>query len=150
MTTKKTKDLSWNVIWYNINTNKFETINIFNFNWVFKNDLIDICKKHKKSAFSYEDFCEEVRRKLSYSYWAKCEYELGLVEWPCYISKENIKKAYEDSAKSDRRSIEVSGYISEYNKVDIYDQIMLNKDRFFEYLWNKADAIAKLKKFSLS
>lgn len=48
---------------------------------------------------------QELRREISYYFWAKCEYEILLSDWPC------------DKAKK---------------KISVYDQIMINWKLFYE------------------
>lgn len=55
-----------------------------------------------------EEFAEAVRKELMYYFWSKSEYELILKNW-------------------------LAGDIE--MKIDIYDQVRLNWDRFIDYLW---------------
>lgn len=65
--------------------------------------------KAMRTCETKETFAEEVRHSLAYYFWSKCEYEI-------------LISGLFDSEK-------------EY-KVDIYSQVMLNYDRFINYLWN--------------
>lgn len=56
-------------------------------------------------------FAEEVRHIIMYYFWSKCEWEIVLQEWTGASKKEEIK-------------------------VDVYDQLTLNWNRFIDYLWN--------------
>ena len=67
-------------------------------------------EKHLKIKDEFE-FAEEVRRSLFYYFGFKCEYELNISG---LFYSENDKAL----------------------KVDIYSQVMLNWDRFIEYLWS--------------
>jgi hypothetical protein len=80
----------------------------------------------KKAARKYRDrereqFEEQLRRELMYYFWSKCEWEIVLTRWP----------PFETSDERFNRTSE---------KVDVYDQVMLNWDRFREYVWaNRAE-----------
>lgn len=98
--------LKYNVYVENCNTKKIEIYNIFKYN-----NLENIFKKLKEETNSKEEFLEKVRRELQYRYWSKCEWEIILSDWP----------------PSDKFNDE---------KVDVYDQIMLNWHIFSEYIWS--------------
>ena len=68
-----------------------------------------------KSELDKEEFIERLRKSLMYYFWSKCEYEILVSPW-----------------------VGRAGDI----KIDIYDQIMMNFDRFVDYVWS-------FKKFSL-
>lgn len=56
-----------------------------------------------------EEFIDKLKRKLMYYFWSKCQYEIILSPWTGRAN--NIK-------------------------IDIYDQIMLNWDKFVDYCWS--------------
>ena len=62
---------------------------------------------HKK--LSKDEFAENLRKLLLYYFWSKCEYEVIISPWV--------------------------GNGDEV-KIDIYDQVMLNFDRFVHYVWS--------------
>ncbi len=100
------QDLVWNVYVENFNNKNIEVYNIF--------DHVSLMKdfnKNIRKIKTFEEFCEAFERDLCYYYWSKCEWEIVLTSWPEY--------------KNFRES-----------KVDVFDQIMLNKDVFFKYVWN--------------
>ena len=68
----------------------------------------DCCKNWKKNKADKEAFAEQLRRDLMYYYWSKCEWEVVVQSWP-----------------SGRGEM----------KIDVYDQIMLNWDKFVDYVW---------------
>lgn len=57
-----------------------------------------------------EDFAEKLKREVMYYFWSKCEYEIILSPW--------------------------TGRADDI-KIDVYNQIMMNFDRFVEYCWNE-------------
>lgn len=62
-----------------------------------------------KEKLSKEVFAEKLRREAMYYFWSKCEYEIILSPWTGRA--DNIK-------------------------MDIYDQIMMNWDKFVDYVWS--------------
>lgn len=62
-----------------------------------------------KEKLSKEVFSEKLRREAMYYFWSKCEYEIILSPWTGRA--DNIK-------------------------MDIYDQIMMNWDKFVDYVWS--------------
>ena len=56
-----------------------------------------------------EDFSEKIKREVMYYMWSKCEYEIILSPW--------------------------TGRADDI-KIDVYDQIMMNFDRFVDYCWS--------------
>lgn len=56
-----------------------------------------------------EDFSGKLKREVMYYMWSKCEYEIILSSW--------IGRADDI-------------------KIDVYDQIMMNFDRFVDYCWS--------------
>ena len=102
----KFKDLEWNVFVEDFNNKKIRAYNIFN-HYGFMSDCKDAWKKSKKN---FDEFAETIRKSLMYYYWSKCEWEIILSDWP------------------------PSGLFKE-EKVDVYQQIMLNWGPFINYLW---------------
>lgn len=107
--------LEWNVYKEDFNNKKIEIFNVFNHHY-FMEDLVKIKRKCKEK----EEFAKAVKSSLMYYYWSKCEWEIILQSWP---QRENF------NAK----------------KIDVYDQVMLNWDKFIDYLWENKKEI-KLKK----
>lgn len=66
---------------------------------------IDILLKEK---IDKDDFSEKLKREVMYYFWSKCEYEIILSPW---IGRADVIK------------------------IGIYDQIMMNFDRFVDYCW---------------
>lgn len=57
-----------------------------------------------------EDFSEKLKREVMYYFWSKGEYEIILSPW--------------------------TGRADDI-KIDVYDQIMMNFNRFVDYCWNE-------------
>ena len=106
--------LEWNVYVGNFNAKKIETHNVFR-HTRFTEDCRAAAKKFKDDKAA---FAEEVRHSLMYYYWSKCEWEVIISHWP-------PANGFDDS------------------KVDVYSQVMLNWDRFIDYLWENRKELTK-------
>lgn len=95
---------TWNVFVANFNDDRPESFNIFDHHF-FRED----CNKaFAECKHDITVFAEEVKNKLMYYYWSKCEWEL-------------VIKGFVGNKKE--------------RKVDVYEQVMLNWDKFVDYLW---------------
>lgn len=105
------KNLTWNVYVYNFNNRGIETRNILGNGSVIIRDVLEKAKsEYKENVPDYDKFKEEVRNIVMYYYWAKCEWEVIISAWP---PNENAKE----------------------EKVDVYSQVMLNFDIFYNYIY---------------
>lgn len=77
---------------------------------VLNSRIVEEIKKRTKNINNKLDFAEEVRRICQYYFWSKCEWEIVIQEWTGHNPKEK--------------------------KVDVYDQLLLNWDRFIDYVWD--------------
>ena len=102
--------MHWFVYRENFNQRKIEPYDIFNHH-SFNEDIKDIYKKNKDD---FDSFSEQVKRSLMYYFWSKCEWEVIISDWPP-STKEKVEE-----------------------KVDAYDQVMLNWDIFIKYVWEQA------------
>ena len=75
---QKVEIIPFNVIWYNFNAKKFEAYDIMP-------HLISVYKHKKKKPEDIEKFITE---ESMYKWWARCEYEIILKDWPCSTIKE--------------------------------------------------------------
>lgn len=100
----KTKNLHWNVFGHDFNKNEIVSYDIFSHSG-FVSDL----KKAASKKHSDVEFLNEVDRSLRYYFWAKSEHEIF------------IKGLFDHDDKSQI-------------KIDAYEQIKMNQDRFAEYL----------------
>ena len=106
MSKKDVKSLVWNVFRYDINKREVVTYNIFN-----HAGFVEDIEKMRKNKITSVDFKDRLKQVLMYYFWAKCEYEVVISSFP---PDENSKD----------------------EKVDIYSQVMLNFDIFYNYLYN--------------
>ena len=103
---KKTRPLEWWVYFGNFNARKIEKYNVFRHAGFYAG-----CRKaYKNCKGDRNAFLEQVRRELGCCFRSKCEYEVIIGQWP---------------PRNEERK----------NKVDFYDQVMMNWERFAEYLW---------------
>lgn len=72
---------SFNVIWYNINKDKFEPYDVMPY-------LISEYKDSKSKLKTFKEFKDFVEKKSMYMYWSRCEYEIILQDWPCQKTEE--------------------------------------------------------------
>ena len=93
---------SFNVIIYNVNTRTFEPYDIMPY-------LINSYRKLKKEKkpSSLPEFKEFVDKECKYQFWARCEYEMILSDFPSEGTK---------------------------TKVDIYEQVQMNLELIAEVL----------------
>lgn len=99
--------MEWNVYYYDINRQKITTFNIFR-HGRFREDV----QEHLRTYDDKAEFAEAVRKELSYYFWCKSEYEVLIRAWCGGNGKEEIK-------------------------IDIYSQVMLNFNKFIDYLWSQ-------------
>lgn len=136
--------LVWNV--FNEENGEIVPINIFEYNWVFlKDGLLEAKKKYKNN---FEAFADHIRRWLSHEYWSRSEYETIITSWPPYIESDELDRLNKE------KEIRLEKYGNFYreavvlnvsHKIDIYTQIMMNWDRFIDYIWNNKHLITKKK-----
>lgn len=118
--------LEWNVFISNFNSRDIEIWNVFQ-HGRFVEDFGKFARKlqYNKELTDEqkkEQFAEELRKDLMYYYWSKCEWEIILQHWPPHERFRDMK-------------------------VDVYDQVRLNWDRFLEYTWeNRRQLWTKSKK----
>lgn len=108
--------LEWNVYLEDFNNKKIRVYNIFNHHTFYED-----CLKAKKEYKDDKDkFLDKIKSSLMYCFWSKCEYEIILTSWP---KRDN----FDDE------------------KIDVYDQVMLNWPIFSEYIWENKKEIKKKK-----
>ena len=132
--------LEWNVFRENWNTKTIRKFNIFSHE-VFKKEILLALEKSK----SKEELSKMVQSIAMYYFWAKCEYEIMLTSWPPSITKEEAKEiqlSVEESEARHKHLPRVFGVeLAVSSKVDVYEQLLLNWDRFIDYLYDWGLAI---------
>ena len=134
--------LTWNVLVEDINRKEIVSHNIFD-HVGFVEDLVKDYNRLKRDK-TLEDFeaafIERIKSNLMYYYWSKAEWEVVVTSWPVYISSDNVPKLNKRIEDNEKRwglqhfNINISPTVDE--KIDVYDQIMLNWDIFIEYVLN--------------
>lgn len=99
--------MEWYVFYHNFNAQKIERWNVFD-HGRFREDV----KKHLKKCQSREVFVEDLRRELMYYYWCKSEWEVLIYPW-------------------------CGGRDTQPLKIDVYTQLMLNWEKFVDYVWSQ-------------
>ena len=107
--------LEWNVWVSDFNARKIETHNVFA-HYGFWNDLVKFKRKYGKDR---EEFTKHVRSSMMYYYWSKCEWEVIIDHWP---PSERYRK----------------------KKIDVFEQVDINFDKFMDYLWANLRKVKKL------
>ena len=98
--------MEWNVFYHNINTQEITIFNVFKHS-SFAKDV----EKYLKECPDKETFVKELKSSLMYYFWSKSEYEIIISPW-------------------------CGGRNTKEKKVDIYSQVMLNWDKFVDYVWS--------------
>ena len=96
---------NWLVLYFDSNNQIFRGFDIFSHS-SFAKEFSELKKDN------FESFQTDLMNLIKYYFWAKCEYELVLGDWPC-------------------------GEVS--RKIDVYTQLVTNWDRFAEYCFQEFD-----------
>lgn len=112
--------------------------NVFDLSSRFNDSLDKLRKEYFKSHLGdFEWFSKELKSIAMYSYWGKCEYEIGLTSWPSYVTREAVKNV------EDTLSGNIALFPKIYEKIDVYNQLKLNWNQFAKYVF---DNIKKARK----
>ena len=126
-------ELTWNAYIEDRNSNTIKVFNIFN-SFRFISDVIKANNKYKNDF----EFLQEVRSSLMYAFWSKSEYEVIITSWPPYIEKEEFERLTKEDIKY-RTWLN----LSMGEKIDIYNQVMINWEAFKLYLLTNKRLIPK-------
>ena len=136
-------NLAWKV--YAEDNGKIEPYDIFEHSG-FANTIIELKKEYLDGLAKAKDkasyvldyrtniFPQEIDWKLSYYFWAKCEWETVLVQWPTFIEKEEAYRCVKEFEEG-RSKYRTTVCLDPAEKIDVYDQVKLNFDVFLDYLW---------------
>ena len=104
--------LKWYVYLEDFNRRSIVTYDVFQ-HFNFYQDV----KEEIRQIEDKQNFSDRIKRIARYYFWGKCEYEILITSW---LATNNFKA----------------------EKIDVYDQLELNWDRFIDYIWeNKKDLI---------
>ena len=126
-------ELTWNAYIEDRNANTIKVFNIFN-SFRFISDIIKANNKYKNDF----EFLQEVRSSLMYAFWSKAEYEVIITSWPPHIEKEEFERL----TKEDIR-FRTWVNLSMGEKIDVYNQVMINWEAFKLYLLTNRKLIPK-------
>lgn len=136
--------LVWNI--FAEENGEIVPINIFEYSWAFLKDGLLVAKKKYKDNF--EAFADHIKNWLQYCYWSKSEYETIITSWPPYVDGKEVDRLTREKADRIekygnfyRESVDLTvGF-----KIDVYTQVMMNWDRFIDYIWNNKHLITPKK-----
>ena len=142
--------MTWNVYNYNFNAHKIEIFNIFR-----HGEFAKYFDKHIRTIKDKAEFAEAVRKELFYYYGSKAEWELVVK-----LTKDNRVFLYPwcGSRNPEGEKLEVTNemnfdwlsFVKEHigkqiykneAKIDIYDQVMFQFDKFVDYVWNERNTV---------
>jgi hypothetical protein len=98
--------LEWYVIYGDFNKGTIERYNVFDHGGFFED-----CQKNKNKNAEKIEFINQLQKDLKYHFWSKCEWEVIVSHWPPV-------KRFQDE------------------KIDVYDQIIMNWIVFSDYVWD--------------
>lgn len=116
---KKT-GLKWFVFVEDINKKRIKVYNIFEHK-DFMEDCDDAWEDYINEHRDFSKFKKDIESNLMYYFWSKCEWEIVLSDFP---PSDSFQK----------------------KKIDVYQQVKINWDKFIDYLfsWYVADEFWKL------
>ena len=126
-------ELTWNAYIGDWNAKMIKVFNIFN-SFPFISGVIKANNKYKNDF----EFLKEVRTSLMYAFWSKAEYEVIITSWPPHIEKEEFERLTKENIKY---RTWVNLFIGE--KIDVYNQVMINWEAFKLYLLTNRALIPK-------
>lgn len=127
--------LTYYVFVENINKKKIEKYNVLN------DGILDEFKKRMKEQHITDkrQFAEMAEQVLMYHYWSRSEWEIVLTDWPPHMKLEELAKLNEEVEKYkkdyNREPYSLTINLSTAEKIDVYDQIMMNWNIFIDYVW---------------
>lgn len=126
--------LEYYVYYYNFNSHSIKKFNIFN-----HGRFLEDVKKDLRECETKKEFAEELHKDLIYYFWSKAEWEVVITPWTPRITISELNRLNEEREKTLKKynrepySLYVNPDVSE--KIDIYEQVMLNWDLFVDYVW---------------
>lgn len=124
------KTLSWFVFRYDINTNCIEQYDVFS-----HRKFTEEVKQTLKQKHEYDVFSEKMKSIVMYYFWCKCEYEIVITSFPPYINANEIQRIVDTNA-AHKNTIIASVSLDFAEKIDIFQQLMMNWKQFVSYVWS--------------
>lgn len=135
----------FNVLEFDVNSRKtkpYDVLPYFRNSWASKYNKEE--KDEIKKTRSKELFKEYIRTQAHYQFWARCEYEILVGSWPfgSYRLTQDMKDFLKNNPDLDldnfAKNIEFENIIiRDMEKIDIYDQIMMNIDIIVDILYKE-------------
>ena len=126
-------NLAYYVYIENINKRKIEKYNVLN------DSIIEEILKRTKDCSDKKQFAEETEHIIMYHYWSRSEWEIILTDWPPHMKTDELTKLntevekYQKDYGKEPYSLTVN--LSTAEKIDVYDQVMMNWNIFIDYVW---------------
>lgn len=127
--------LEWNVFHENWSAGKIEIFNVFS-HGSFKKDVLEAFETYEDK----EELSKAIKSIVMYYFWGKCEYEVTITSWPPSITKEEAKEIQSRIEENEMRYnclprlLDIE--LATSSKVSIYEQLLLNWERFIDYLYD--------------
>lgn len=129
--------MKWNVILENYSTERLYAFNVFE-DTEFRANVEKLFEK----KYDRKRFEEELDLKAHYSFWAKIEWETIFTTWPPYIDADEIERIineyYINRKKDEPLPDKIDVNLEKHHKIDVYDQLRANWDRFADYVWRES------------
>lgn len=117
--------LQWNVYNGSISRHEIKVFNVFD-----HSSFSDKVDKLRRKKVSRDEFSKELKSLAMYYFWSKCEYEVVITSWPPYIDQKELERIASEGHYH-RYSVE----LTMGEKVDVYQQLALNWERFVDYVY---------------
>lgn len=152
--------LTWNVYVEDINRHEIVPYNVFDHGSFYRDvyKLVKAYRKNTKEALKpseakkfLNEFKNNVRGELMYYFWSKCEWEIVTASWPVDITLDELTNLNRQLEKDrmqysrDPKVLYVNPRVGE--KIDVYDQVMLNFDAFIEYILGRLKEFKKPREY---
>lgn len=128
-------NLTYYVYVENLNKRKIEKYNVLN------DGIIDELKKRMKEQDirTRNKFAEMVEQVITYHYWSRSEWEIVLTDYPPRIKPKELTRLNTEIEKYQkdygREPCSLTVNLVTEEKIDIYDQVMMNWNIFIDYAW---------------
>ena len=128
--------MKWNVILRDSESGKFKPYNIFEHS-DFRLSIENLFSKQ----YSKEQFLKALDQQIHDFFSGKPEQEIVFTTWPPYINAEEIERIISEYhinrtvGQTPPENIYIN--VARWQKVDIYDQLRANWERFAEYVWKQ-------------
>ena len=136
---------SFNVLIYkNGKVEQYDVLPYFRDSWKekYNNEEKDKIKAAKYNAKRKELFKQWVIGRSKYMFWARCEWEMLLANWPfgSYRLRNNMKEFLKNSVNLDDHTQCLNFeniIIADMQKIDVHHQIEMNIDIIVDILYNE-------------